>query len=130
MGRITGITLMTLGTVITGVPIDIESFHEREPEELSGPTNAELILRFLAENRDKAFTPSEIAEGSGVKRNSTGTVLSRLEDRDLVRHKGNYWTIGDLERVRETSRFHRALEGLNELYGAEDVEEWREHAME
>lgn len=105
---------MTSCTSITHVPIDIETFDEVDPDDLNERTNAERVVQFLYENRDKAFTPSEIADGTGVKRNSVGTVLSRLEERRLVRHKGDYWAIGDLDRVRSAYDTHRTLESLDD----------------
>lgn len=119
---------MTLETVLTTMPIDIETFSEASDEELTEVTNAERVVRFLFRNDDKAFTPSEIAEGAGVKTNSISTVLRRLRERDLVKHKGDYWAIGDKETVRDAFQFHRTLDDLNERFGAEDVDEWREHA--
>lgn len=110
------------------MPIDIETFSEARDEELTEVTNAEKVVRFLFRNDDKAFTPSEIAEGAGVKKNSISTVLRRLRERDLVEHKGDYWAIGDKETVRDAFQFHRTLDDLNERFGAEDVDEWREHA--
>ena len=121
---------MTKVTVQTVMPIDIETFTEASNGELTEVTNAEKVVRFLSQNNDKAFTPSEIADGAGVKKNSIGTVLRRLEDRDLVRHKGDYWAIGDEETVREAFRFHRVMEDLNDQFGAEDIEEWRKHATD
>lgn len=112
------------------MPIDIETFDESTDEELEGETNAEKIITFLAQNKEKAFTPSEIANGSDVKRGSVSTVLSRLEDRDLVRHKGDYWAIGDMETVRRAYDYHKLVERLNEQYGEEDIDEWRERAVE
>ena len=112
------------------MPIDIETFNDSSESELTGETNAERIITFLARNDDKAFTPSEIADGSGVKKGSVSTVLSRLEDADLVRHKGEYWAIGDMDRVRDAYDFHKTVERLNEQYGEEDLEEWKEHAVE
>ncbi|QSW97750.1 MarR family transcriptional regulator [Haloterrigena alkaliphila] len=112
------------------MPIDIETFDERSSDDLQSVTNAEKVIRFLAANDDKAYTPSEIADRVDVKRNSLGTVLSRLEDRDLVRHKGDYWAIGDMETVRNAYEMHRIMESLNERYGEEDIEEWRAHAAE
>ena len=112
------------------MPIDIETFDESSGEELSGLTNAEKVVRFLAENDDKAYTPAEISDRVDVKRNSLGTVLSRLEDRDLVRHKGDYWAIGDMETVRDAYEMHRIMGSLDERYGEEDLAEWREHAAE
>lgn len=112
------------------MPIDIETFTEATNEDLTEATNAEKVVRFLYRNDDKAFTPSEIAEGASVKKSSIGTVLRRLEDRDLVRHKGDYWALGDEKRVWDAFRFHRTMEGLDDRFGAEDLDEWREHAAE
>mgnify|MGYP000560229185 FL=1 len=121
---------MTVETVVTLVPIDIEQFTDATDEGPTRTTNGERIVRFLAANDDKAFTPAEIADGTDVKRSSVGTVLRRLEDRDLVRHKGDYWAIGNAETVRDAFDFHRTVEDLDDQYGAEDVSEWREHAAE
>ncbi|RQG95760.1 winged helix-turn-helix domain-containing protein [Natrarchaeobius oligotrophus] len=112
------------------MPIDIETFDGSSESELEGETNAERIITFLARNDDKAFTPSEIAEGSGVTKGSVSTVLSRLEDENLVRHKGKYWAIGDMDRVRDAYDLHRTVQRLNKQYGEEDLEEWKEHAVE
>jgi hypothetical protein len=119
---------MTLETVLTHMPIDIETFTDASDEELSEVTNAEKVVGFLYRNNDKAFTPSEIADGAGVKKNSIGTVLRRLERRNLVHHNGEYWAIGNEETVRDAFSFHRTMADLDERYGSEDVEEWREHA--
>lgn len=112
------------------MPIDIETFSEASSEDLSEVTNAEKVVRFLHHNDDKAFTPSEIAEGAGVKKNSISTVLRRLEERELVQHKGDYWAIGDRDRVREAFQFKRVIADLDERFGEEDVGEWREHAAD
>ena len=50
------------------MPIDIERFTESAADELTEVTNAERVIRFLYQNDDKAFTPSEVAEGTGVKK--------------------------------------------------------------
>lgn len=112
------------------MPIDIETFDDASDEELSEPTNAEKVVRFLAWHDDKAFTPSEIADGAGVKQNSISTVLRRLEERELVQHKGDYWALGDPERVQNAFQFHRTMEDLDDRFGAEDVDEWRAHAAD
>lgn len=121
---------MTSDTVLTNVPIDIERFDDASEADLSEPTNAERVVRFLLRNDDKAFTPSEIAEGTGVKRSSIGTVLRRLEERALLKHKGDYWAIGDADAVRDAFDFHRTLDDLDERFGGEDIEAWRDHAVD
>jgi predicted transcriptional regulator len=112
------------------MPIDIETFTEASTDELSQRTNAEMVIQFLYQNRDMAFTPAEIVEETDVKQSSIGTVLRRLEEKNLVRHKGDYWAIGDEERVRDAYRLHQTMEHIDDQYGAEDVEEWRQHAVE
>jgi len=119
---------MTSETVLTDMPIDIETFSQSDEEELTAVTNAERVIRFLYRNDDKAFTPSEIADGTGVKKTSIGTVLRRLRERGLLEHKGDYWAIGDEQAVRDAFRFHRTMDALDERFGAEDLEEWRDHA--
>jgi hypothetical protein len=65
-----------------GIPIDIDRF-EGAPEDglrAGGPTNAEVVLDFLAANPGQAFTPKEIHERTDVARGSVGVVLSRLHE--------------------------------------------------
>jgi transcription initiation factor IIE alpha subunit len=121
---------MTSQTLLTNMPIDIETFSEASDKELTEATNGEKVVRFLSRNNDKAFTPSEIAEGTGIKKNSIGTVLRRLKNRELVQHKGDYWAIGDEQRVRDAYQFHQAMEDLDDRLGEEDLDEWREHAVD
>ncbi len=77
------------------MPIDIDEFEKKSDGDIGVEegTNADRVLSFLAENDDSAFTQSEIHDETGVKRGSVGAVLSRLEDADLVRHKGTYWAV-------------------------------------
>ena len=83
------------------MPIGIDEF-EAQPGEVLGmdkDTLAYRVLEFLAENSEKAFTPMEIHEETGIKKSSLGAVLSRLEDQGLVRHKGKYWAIVEDDRI-------------------------------
>ena len=105
--------------------IDIDRFDDRPPEDLVETSNAERVVRFLYENRDRAWKAREIARRSEVHENSIHPVLSRLEDRGLVRHKGPYWAItDDKERLRRASDLHRVMASFDELYGEEDREQW------
>lgn len=112
------------------MPIDIDTFDQADETELGEPTNAERVLGFLVANDDQAFTPAEIAEGTGVKRTSIGTVLRRLEERSLVRHKGEYWAAGAENRIRDAYDLHRTLAALDDQLGEEDVDEWVAHAAD
>lgn len=106
------------------MPIDIETFEQKSSFE-GAETQAEQVLRFLAQHRDKAFQRAEIAQATGIDPNSLSAVLSRLKDRDLVRHKPPYWALGDEERLRAAGDLHSSLLSLNETLGAEDMDEWR-----
>lgn len=108
------------------MPIDIESFENEAEERLraSGRTNAEQILSFLAESPDRAFTPSEIHESTGVARGSVGVVLSRLADRGLVRHRGDYWAIADDAGVDTTLSAMATARAATDRLGEENPEEW------
>lgn len=92
------------------MPIAIDEF-ESQPEELldlDEDTQAYQVLKFLAENPEKAFTPKEIHEETGIKKGSVGAVLSRLEDRGLLRHKGKYWAIIEDDRLASITAMTQA----------------------
>jgi hypothetical protein len=108
------------------MPIDIREFRSVSEEELQagGPTNGERVLGFLATNSDKAFTPSEIREATGIARGSIGVVLSRLEESDLVDHRGEYWAIADEMDAAKTLTGAGVARAMTERFGPEDPEEW------
>jgi DNA-binding IclR family transcriptional regulator len=83
------------------MPINIDRFDEEPTEvlDLQEGTQPYRILQFLAEHDDQAFTQTEIHEATEINRGSVGAVLSRLEDRGLVRHRGRYWAIGEDDRL-------------------------------
>ncbi|MFB6284839.1 MAG: MarR family transcriptional regulator [Halobacteria archaeon] len=114
------------------MPIDIDTFESSSPEQLknAGGTNADLVMRFLASNPDMAFTQSEIREATAVKKGSISVVLSRLEEQGLVRHKGNYWALGDDDEVAGYVNMVEATRTANERLGEEDMDEWLEHAVD
>ena len=109
------------------MPIDIESFEDNPEEELraEGRTNAERILAFLAGSPNQAFTPKEIHDATGIPRGSVGVVLSRLEDRGLVRHRGEYWAVGeDIEEIETTLSAMATARTATDRLGPEHPEEW------
>ncbi|PSP72886.1 TrmB family transcriptional regulator [Halobacteriales archaeon QS_3_64_16] len=107
------------------MPIDIETFETTSKEELTrGGTNAERVLSFLAANADQAFAPTEIAAETEITSNSIGAVLSRLEDRDLVRHRGHYWAIGEEEALATYTATRSTARAMTDRFGPEDPEEW------
>jgi len=82
------------------MPINIDRF-EDEPEDvldIKEGTQPHTILTFLTANDEQAFTQTEIHEATDIPRGSVGVVLSRLEARGLVRHRGRYWAIAEDER--------------------------------
>jgi DNA-binding IclR family transcriptional regulator len=83
------------------MPITIDEFDD-DPEDvldLAERTQPYRILQFLAANDDQAFTQTEIHHATNIKRGSVGAVLSRLDDRGLVRHRGRYWAIATDDRL-------------------------------
>jgi len=88
-------------------------------------TNGERVVAFLARHDDRAWTQSEIAARTGIPRGSIGPVLSRLEERDLVRHKGTFWAItDDRETLAEAMDLHRITMALDERHGSESYDMW------
>lgn len=105
------------------MPVRIEEF---ESDDLpDGPSVPEQVLTHLYANQDKAFARSEIATAIDEDPNTVGTALSRLKQRDLVRHKGEYWAITkDLDRVADTYALHTITEQLDEDDGGINADEW------
>jgi len=120
------ITSITLDYIPVTVPIDIERFENGTDEDLRahGRTNAEEILTFLATSPDNAYTPKEIHQETDVARGSVGVVLSRLEDRGLVRHRGEYWAIAKAQDVEKTLSAMATARAATDRLGPEDPDEW------
>lgn len=109
------------------MPVSIDDFESGELPR--GPSAPEQALAYLYRHRDQAFTRSEIAAGIDEDPNTVGTALSRLKDRDLVRHKGEYWAItDDLERVTAAYDLHTATERLDDEDGGIETDEWESAA--
>ena len=83
------------------MPINIDRFEDESEDtlDISEGTQPDRILTFLAANDDRAFTQTEIHEATDIPRGSVGVVLSRLEERGLVRHRGRYWAVADDDRL-------------------------------
>jgi predicted transcriptional regulator of viral defense system len=106
------------------MPIRIDRF-ENGPEDaldLKAGTQPHTVLTFLATNDKQAFTQTEIHEATDIPRGSVGVVLSRLEDRGLVRHQGRYWAIADDERLASYAAQQAAGSGstTDDYYGETD----------
>lgn len=110
------------------MPISIDEFESQTPD--SRETNAERVIRFLAQHQDKAYKAIEIAEATDINENSIHPVLNRLEERGLVRHREPYWAIGDLEAVRDALVVSSTAEYLDQTLGTESREEWLTAAQE
>mgnify|MGYP000521893764 CR=1 FL=1 len=114
------------------MPIDMETFESTPEDHLqhSGETNADRVMRFLAAHPNQAFTQGEIRDATEVKSGSISVVLSRLEDRGLVRHKGNYWAVGEADEVAAYTSMVESTRAANDRFGEEDMNEWLEHAVD
>ena|SRR6056297_1099478 len=105
------------------MPVRIEAF---EADDLpNNPSVPEQVLTYLYSHQEHAFTRSEIATGIDEDPNTVGTALSRLKERELVRHRGEYWAItDDLDRVKDAYQLHDVTERLNEDDDGIDPDEW------
>jgi predicted ArsR family transcriptional regulator len=109
------------------MPLSIDDFESGDLPQ--GPSVPEQVITHLYTHTDQAFTRSEIANAIAEDPNSVGTALSRLKDRDLVRHEGEYWAITeDQGRVAAAYDLHTVGERLDEEDGDIDVEAWASDA--
>ena len=105
------------------MPVRIEQFETGDLPD--GPSVPEQVLVHLYRNRDKAYTRSEIATAVDEDPNTVGTALTRLKERDLVRHRGAYWAITTaLDRVTDAYELHTVSERLDEDDGGIDPDAW------
>jgi DNA-binding transcriptional ArsR family regulator len=103
------------------MPVQFDDYDESAGRfDLSEGTNAHAILSFLAGQPELGFTPKEIHEATGVARGSVGTTLKRLEERELVKHKGDYWAAGEDDRLAVYAAMALGFEAIEERYG----EDW------
>lgn len=105
------------------VPVSLEDFEAGDILNESGIPKQ--VVAYLQTHCDQAFTCSEIATAIDEDPNAVGTALSRLKDRDLVRHKGEYWALTDDEqRVATAYDLHVTNARLNDENGGVDSTEW------
>jgi DNA-binding IclR family transcriptional regulator len=105
------------------MPINIDHLDDGPEDllDLQEGTQPYRILQFLANHDDLAFTQSEIADRTDIARGSVGAVLSRLDDRGLVRHRGRYWAIAEDDRLASYAAQRTASSALttDDYYGEE-----------
>ncbi|RXK51168.1 helix-turn-helix transcriptional regulator [Halorientalis pallida] len=105
------------------MPVSIDEFESGDLPE--GPSVPEQVITYLHTHRDAAFTRSEIATAIDEDPNTVGTALTRLKERDLVRHRGQYWaTVADEQRVAAAYDLHDVSEQLDEADGGIESENW------
>lgn len=105
------------------MPVSIDEFESGELPD--GPSVPEQVVAYLYTHRDQAFTRSEIATAIDEDPNTVGTALTRLKERELVRHRDRYWAItNDHERVAAAYDLHRTSNQLDESDGGIDAEDW------
>src|SRR6056297_3248809 len=111
--------------------IDIDEFEDADADEFEERNDTERIVLFLDEHDDRAWKAATIAERLGLETDAVSSILSRLKERELVRHKRPYWAItDDEERLRSAYRLHRHHQTANDQYGEEQLEELQTDEME
>ena len=116
---------------MSGGTIDIDEFENADADEFEDQTDTERIVRFLDENDDRAWKVATVAERLGLETDAVSAILSRLKERELVRHKRLYWAItDDDERLQSAYQLHRQHETATEHYGGERLEALQTEEME
>ena len=111
--------------------INIDEFENADDDEFEERNDTERIVLFLDENDDHAWKAAVIAEHLELDTDAVSSILSRLKERGLVRHKRPYWAITDNEdRLRAAYRLHQHHQTADEQYGEEDLEELKTDEME
>ena len=104
--------------------IDIDEFENADDDAFEDRNDTERIVLFLDEHDDRAWKAATVAEELDLDTDAVSSILSRLKERGLVRHKRPYWAItDDEERLREAYRLHRHHETADERYGEEHLDE-------
>lgn len=100
------------------MPISREEFEHDPADGIPfGPdTQPRTVLRYLSEHPETAYTQTELADATGIKRGSLGKVLSRLETHNLVRHRDRYWIIADDDRLAAVSASALGIRSVAESY--------------
>lgn len=114
------------------MPISTDRFEEinDDGDATSPGTNADEILSFLEANADQAYTQSEIAEATDVKRGSVGPTLVRLRESGRVDHRGKYWRISDHERSMDDAVDHAGAVAASHEEESFEYDEWMDHAVD
>ena len=125
--------IITICYKLYRMPVNFEEFDADDDNQrlhLREGSNAYRILEFLLAHPKQGFTPKEISERTSVPRGSVGTTLSRLEERDLVRHKEPYWAMGDDDRLAAYSAMLVGLDVAKDRFDNEDWGDWQETAVD
>jgi len=111
------------------MPVQFDTYDEETGRmDLSEGSNAHTILTFLAAHPEQGFTPTEIHEATDIAYGSVGPTLQRLEERELVRHKAPYWSIGHGDHLSMYAGGRSTVEAIEERIGPEDPDDWLENA--
>ncbi|WP_136591963.1 MarR family transcriptional regulator [Salinigranum halophilum] len=111
--------------------IDIDEFENADADEFEDRSDTERIVLFLDDHDDRAWKAAMIAERLELDTDAVSSILSRLKERGLVRHKRPYWAItDDTEQLQSAYRLHRHHESATEQYGEERLEDLRTDQME
>lgn len=112
---------------------EFQSIDENGPGiDLASDTTQGKIFQFLVENADKAFRQREIVDAVDVPRGSVGPTLKRLEERELVDHRGQYWKIADAEHATASAGLLGAAtaDEIDGGFSDEAIDEWMETAVD
>jgi hypothetical protein len=106
---------------------DGPSFPDLEPDTTQG-----MVYRFLLEHADQAFRQRDIVDAVDVPEGGVGPTLKRLEEHDLVYHRGSYWAIADAEHAVGSAELHCTVtaDDFDGGFSDDDIAAWMEAAVE
>ena len=100
--------------------------------DLAPDTTQGKVYQFLLENADKAFRQREIVDSVDVPQGSVGPTLKRLEQHEVVEHRGRYWKITDVEHASASAAHFgaAAADARDGGFSDEEFEAWMETAVD
>lgn len=106
---------------------DVTSMLDLAPDTTQGK-----IYRHLLQNADKAFRQREIVDAVDVPQGSVGPTLKRLEQHDIVDHRGQYWAIADAEHAVASAGLlsSSTADDIDGGFSDEDIETWMDSAVD
>jgi len=107
-------------------PIPVKELRQRgQAKGLPRPgTHPDLLLAFLRKNLKDAWRASELSKELGLDAYTIGSVLRRLQQRDLIDKLDEHWFALDDREVAKRQAARATNRLANEKWGPERAADW------